>query len=93
MTSDTWIKELVLNKVNLYIRDTKLAGPATVFMVGELEAMYVEMFDSSGIEWSAHVPKFAKLLLVWVPGLLRGVSSNKLSMFFNSVVQNNTQNL
>ena len=38
-TNDTWIKELVLNKIILYIRETELAGPGTVFMVGELETM------------------------------------------------------
>ena len=48
-TNDTWIKELVLNKIILYIRDTELANSGTVFMVGELEAMYVEMLDGHGI--------------------------------------------
>ena len=38
-TNDTWIKELVLNKIILYIRETESAGPGTVFMVGELETM------------------------------------------------------
>ena len=38
-TNDTWIKELVLNKIILYIRETELAGAGTVFMVGELETM------------------------------------------------------
>ena len=38
-TNDTWIKEFVLNKIILYIRDTELAGLGTVFMVGKLEAM------------------------------------------------------
>ena len=93
LTSDIWIKEFVLNKINLYIRDTKLAGPDTVSMVVELEAMYVEMLDSSGIEWSTHVLQFAKPLLLRDPGLLKGLLSNKLSVFFDSVVQNNTQNL
>ena len=37
--NDTWIKELVLNKIILYIRETESAGPGTVFMVGELETM------------------------------------------------------
>ena len=37
LANDTWIKELVLNKIILYIRNTELAGPSTVFMVGELE--------------------------------------------------------
>ena len=54
-TNDTWIKELVLNKIILCIRDTELAGPGIVFMVGELEAMYVEMLDAHGITWSTHV--------------------------------------
>ena len=31
-TNDTWIKELVLDKITLFIRDTELAGPATVFI-------------------------------------------------------------
>ena len=39
-TNDTWIKELILNKIILYKRHTELAGPDTIFMVGELEAMY-----------------------------------------------------
>ena len=38
-TNDTWIKELVLNKIILYIRETESAGRGTVFMVGELETM------------------------------------------------------
>ena len=38
-TNDTWIKELVLNKIILYLRDTELAGPGTVFIVDGLEAM------------------------------------------------------
>ena len=55
-TNDTWIKELVLNKIILYIRDTELASSGTVFTVGELEAIYVEMLDGHGIVWSTHVP-------------------------------------
>ena len=90
--NDTWAKELVLNKIILYIRYTELAGPGTAFMVGELETMYVEMLDGHGIAWSTHVSQFAELLLSRVPGLLKGLSGNKLSMFFYSAVQNNIQN-
>ena len=61
-------------------------------MVGELEAMYVEILDGHGIAWSTHVSRFAELLLSRVPGLLKGLSSNKLSVFFDSAVANNTQN-
>ena len=92
-TNDTRIKELVLNKNIIYIRDTELAGPGTVFMVGELEAIYVEMFDSHGIAWSTHVSRFAELLLSRVPVLLKGLPGNKLSVFFDSAVQDNTQNV
>ena len=44
-------------------------------MVGELEAMYVEMPDGHGIVSGTHVSKFAELYL-------QGFSENKLSMFF-----------
>ena len=71
-----------LNKIILYIRDTELAGPAAVFMVGELEAMYVEMLDGHDIVWSTHISQFAELLLARVPGLLNRLSGNKLSVFF-----------
>ena len=91
MTNNTWIKELVLNKVILYITDTKLAGPGIAFMLGELEAIYVGVLDSSGTVWSTHIPGFAELLLAWVPGLLKGLLSNKLNVLFDSAVQNNTQ--
>ena len=46
--NNTWTKELVLSKIILYIRDTELAGPGTVFMVGELKAVYAEMLDGHG---------------------------------------------
>ena len=91
-TKDTWIKKLALNKIILYIGDTELASSCTVFMVGELEAMYVEMLDGHGIVWSTHISCFAKLLLARVQGLLRGLSGNKLGVFFDSSVQSNTQN-
>ena len=42
-TNNTWIKELVLNKIILHIRDTELGSCGTVFIVGEFEAMYVEI--------------------------------------------------
>ena len=45
LVNDTWIKDLVLNKIILYIRDTELSGPGTVFIVGELETMHVEMLS------------------------------------------------
>ena len=90
-TNDTWIKELVLNKIILYIRDTELATSGTIFLVGELEAMYVEMLDGHGNVWSTHVSPFAELLLARVPGLPKRLSGNKLSVFFDSAVQNNTQ--
>ena len=70
-----------LNKIILYIRDTELAGPGAVFMVGELGAMYVEMLDGHDIVWSTHVSQFAEFLLARVPGLLNRLSSNKLSVF------------
>ena len=91
-TNDTSIKELVLNKIILYIKVTELAGPGTGFMVGELEAIYVEMLDGHGIAWSNHVSRFAELLLSRVPVLFKGCSGNKLSVFFDSAVQNNIQN-
>ena len=92
-TNDTWIKKLVLNKIILYIRYTELAGPDTLFMVGELEAMYVEMLDGHDIVWSTNVSRFAELLLARISRLLKGVSGNKLSVFLASAVQKNTQNL
>ena len=61
-------------------------------MVGELEAMYVEMLDGHGIAWSTHVFRFAELLLSRVPELLKGFSGKKLRVFFDSTVQNNIQN-
>ena len=61
-------------------------------MVGELEAMYVEMLDGHGVVWSTHVSRFVELSVARVPVLLKGLSGNKLSMFFDSAVQNNTQN-
>ena len=90
-TNDTWIKELVLNKIILYIRDTELASSGTIFLVGELEAMYVEMLDGHGSVWSTRVSPFAELLLARVLGLPKRLSGNKLSVFFDSAVQNNTQ--
>ena len=36
--------------------------------------------------------RFAELLLARVPGLPKGLSGDKLSVFFDSAVQNNTQN-
>ena len=91
-TNDTWIKELVLNKIILYIRYTELAGPGTLFMVGELEAIYVEMLGGHDIVCSTHVSRFAEVLLARVPQLLKGMSSNKLSVSFDSALLKNTQN-
>ena len=91
-TNDTWIKELVRNKIILYIRDTELASAGTVFMVGELEAMSVAMLDGHGIVWSTNVSRFSELLLARVPVLLKELSDNKFSVFFDSAVQKNTQN-
>ena len=85
-------KELVFNKIILYIGDTELAGPGTVFMVGELEALYVEMLDDNGIIWSTYGSRFAEFFFSRVPELLKGFSGNKLRMFFDSAVQNNIQN-
>ena len=81
-----------MNKIILYIRDPELAGHGTVSMVGEFEAMYFEMLDGHGIAWSTQVSQFSEFLLSRVPGLLKGLSGNKLSVFFNSPVQNNIQN-
>ena len=81
-----------MNKIILYIRDTELAGPGTVFMVGELEALYVEIFDGHGIAWSTHLSRFAELLLSIVQGLLKGFLGNNMSLFFYSSVQNSIQN-
>ena len=70
-----------------------MASSGTVFMVGELEVMHVEMLDGHGIVRSTHVSRFAELLLARVPWLLKGLSGNKLRVFFDSAVQNNTQNV
>ena len=61
-------------------------------MVGELEAMYVEILDGHSIAWSTHVSRFPELLLSGVPELLKGFLGNKLNVFFDSAVQNNIQN-
>ena len=80
-----------MNKIILYIRDTELVDPGTLFMVGELQAIYVEMLDGHGIVWSTHVSLFAALLLARIPGLLKGLYGNKLSMLFDVAIQNSTQ--
>ena len=54
--------------------------------------MYVEMLDYDGVVWSTDVSRFAELLLARAPGLLERLSSNKISVFFDFAVQNNTQN-
>ena len=61
-------------------------------MVGELEAMYGEILGGHGMVWSTHASRFAELLLARVPELLKGLSGNKLSVFFDYAVQNSTQN-
>ena len=69
--SDTWIKELALNKIILYIRDAELASSGTVFMVSELEAMYVEamygklsaLFDSAVQNNTQNTQDFFKSLV------------------------------
>ena len=50
-TNNTWIHldDFVLNKIILYLKDTELVGTGTVFMAGEIEAMYVEMLDGHNI--------------------------------------------
>ena len=58
------------------MRDTGLAGPGTVFMIGELETIYVEMLDGHGIVWSTPISRFVELLLARVSGLLKGLSGN-----------------
>ena len=55
-------------------------------MIGELETMYVEIFDSHGIVWSTHVSSFAELLLAGVPGIFKGLSGDKLRVCFDSSV-------
>ena len=84
-TNDTWIKELVLNKIIPFIRDTELAGSGTVFMVGGSEAMYVEMLVVMG---SYGVLMYLDLQSFY----LQGFQGYKLSLLFDSVIQNNTQN-
>ena len=69
-------------------KNRELACSGTVFMVGRLEAVYVEMLDDHGIIWSTHVSTH-ELLLARVPGL----SDNNFNVLFDSAVQNNTQNV
>ena len=76
----------------MHKRFTELTSSGRVSMVDELEAMYVKMPGGHGIVWSTHVSRFAEILVARVPVLLKGLLGNKLSMFFDSAVQNNTQN-
>ena len=87
-----WIKELVLNKIILHINDLEVYSPGNLFIVGELESMYIEMLDGHDIVCTSHVSRFAEHLLERVPGLHKGISGNKLSLFFDSAVQNIQQN-
>ena len=89
---DTWVKELYLNKIILYIKDTENSTPGTTFIAGELESMYASSLENHGIPWTAHVSRFADLLLERIPGLLKGITSNKVSLFFDSAIQHNTHN-
>ena len=81
-TNDTWIKELVRNKIILYIRDTELARAGTVFMVGELEAMSVAMLDGHGIVWSTNVSRFSELLLARVSSVTQRVVRQQVERVF-----------
>ena len=81
-TNDTWIKELVRNKIILYIRDTELASAGTVFMVGELEAMSVAMLDGHGIVWSTNVSRFSELLLARVSSVTQRVVRQQVERVF-----------
>ena len=84
--NEEWIKELSLNKLLLHMKDIESTKPGTVFVVGELESMYAESLEGYGINWSCHVSRFANLLIQRTPGLLKGICSGKVSVFFDSAV-------
>ena len=71
--NDIWIKELVLNNIILYIRNTELAGPGTVFMVDELEVMFVEMLGGHDIVQSTQVSlDLQSFYFQWFQGCSKG---------------------
>lgn len=89
--NDLWVKELVLNKIILYIKDIERVNPGTVFIVYELESMYEDMLIGYNIKWTSHVTRFADLLIRRVPGLIRGLINTKVSVFFSSNCQSQCQ--
>ena len=46
--------------------------------------MYIEMLTGHGIVWRSHLSQFVETLLARVPGLPKGLSGDKLTMFFDS---------
>ena len=45
--------------------------------------MYIEMLNGHGIVWRSHLSQFVETLLARVPGLPKGLSGDKLTMFFD----------
>ena len=45
--------------------------------------MYIKMLNGHGIVWSSHLSQFVETLLARVPGLPKGSSGDKLTMFFD----------
>ena len=57
-----WTKTFALNKVISYICDTEQETPVTIFLVREMEKMYIAELKPHNIKITSHVTRFSEKL-------------------------------
>ena len=80
--NDDWIKTFALNKVISYIYDTEQETPGTIFLVREMEKMYIAELKPHNIEITSHVTRFSEKLTSSIESLVSKTQNKVATVCF-----------
>ena len=86
--NDDWIKTFAPNKVISYIYDAEQETPGTIFLVREMEKMYIAELKPHNIEITAHVPRFLEKLTSSIEGLVSKTQNKVATVCFSETLDN-----
>ena len=81
---DTECKQIALNKVMFYLKESDLSNPGNFYPVMEFETMYSDLLKSGNIHHNNHTTTFTGLLVKYVPGLNKKTANKHVSVIFDT---------
>ena len=81
-----WFKSISLGKIVSYLYEKEDESPGTIYVVKELEDMYITLLKFHHVNVISHITQFADSLVEAIPGLHKRTVNNKVTVYFEGTI-------